>query len=144
MNDELWTCPLCGHRFVTRNMWHSCSNYPLEHHFDGVATEVRATFDRFLEAIESCGPVEVIPQKTRIAIQAKVRFAGCVVRKKWLLASLWLTRRVEHPKLRKTETFGPHSFGLQFRLDGPDDIDQALCRLIEEAYRVGLREHLEG
>jgi hypothetical protein len=31
----LWTCPKCGHRFVTRNMWHSCSDYSLESHFEG-------------------------------------------------------------------------------------------------------------
>ena len=63
-------------------MRHSCTNYGLEHHFEGVSLKVRRTFDRFLEVIEGFGPVTVIPQKTRIAIMVKVRFAGCVVRKK--------------------------------------------------------------
>ena len=139
---ELWTCPECGHRFVTRNMWHSCSNYPLEHHFEGSSPIVRQTFDRFVNVIESVGPVAVIPQKTRIAIQVKVRFAGCVVRKRWLLANLWLTRRVDHPTLRRTTEFGPESFGHQFRLDSPDDIDQSFQDLVRESYRVGLREHI--
>lgn len=143
-HPELWTCPECGHRFVTANMWHSCSQYDLEHHFSGTEPSVRQSFDRFLEAIEACGPVVVIPQKTRIAIQAKVRFAACVVRKKWLLANLWLTRRVEHPKLTKIERFGPGSYGHRFRLDGPEDVDEALEDLIQEAYRVGLRQHLRG
>lgn len=142
MSDDLWTCPECGHRFVTKNAWHSCSNYSLEHHFTGSLPVVRATFDAFLEAVESCGEVEVIPQKTRIAIQAKVRFAGCIVRKRWLLANLWLTRVVQHPRLRRSEQYGPNSFGHQFRLDAPDDVDDALRALVEEAYRVGLREHL--
>jgi len=31
----LWTCPKCGHQFVTRNMSHSCANYPLDYHFAG-------------------------------------------------------------------------------------------------------------
>lgn len=142
MSDDLWTCPDCGNRFVTRNLWHSCSNYPLEYHFEGVHPSVRETFDRFLEVIETCGPVEVIPQKTRIAIQARVRFAGCVVRKRWLLANLWLTQRVEHRRLRRTDEFGPYSFGHQFRLVIPDDIDDEFCELVRDAYRVGLREHI--
>ncbi len=144
MADELWTCPECGHRFVTKNMWHSCSNYSLEYHFEKSEPHVRKIFDCYLEAIESCGPVEVIPQKTRIAIMAKVRFAGCVVRRKWLLANLWLTREVHHRTLQRTEKFGLRSYGLQFRLDSPDDIDDEFRSYIKEAYSVGLREHLRG
>ena len=52
VEDELWTCPKCGHRFTTKNMWHSCSTYPLEYHFEGRLPLVRSTFDRFLEVIE--------------------------------------------------------------------------------------------
>jgi len=104
---------------------------------------VREIFDRYLEVIEECGPVTVIPQKTRIAIQAKVRFAGCVVRKKWLLANLWLTLRAEHPRLRRVEKYGPGSFGHQFRLDSPADIDGQFRKLVRESYSVGLREHLQ-
>ncbi len=133
-SDELWTCPACGHRFVTRNMWHSCSNFTLEHHFEGCAPQVRATFDAFLGAVEACGEVIVIPQKTRIAMQAKVRFAGCVVRRKWLLAHLWLTRRVVHPRLTRTDRFGETSFGHHFRLDSPADIDVDFRQLVAEAY----------
>lgn len=144
MTDELWTCPECGHRFVTRNMWHSCSNYPLDYHFKKSEPVVRETFDRYLDVIESCGPVEVIPQKTRIAIMARVRFAGCVVRRKWLLANLWMTRKVHHRTLRSTEKFGPRSYGHRFRLDSPDDIDDELRLFVAEAYAVGMREHLKG
>lgn len=124
-------------------MWHSCSNYSLDHHFRGASEQVRETFDAFLEVIEACGDVVVIPQKTRIAIQAKVRFAGCVVRKNWLLAHLWLTRLVDHELLTRTEKFGEGSYGHRFRLTHPDQIDDEFRKLVAEAYRVGLREHLE-
>jgi hypothetical protein len=143
-NKEMWTCPDCGHRFVTKNMWHSCSNYTLEHHFAGCQPNVREIFDRYVEVIEACGPVEVIPQKTRIAIQADVRCAGAVIRKKGLLAKLWLTRRVAHPTLQRVEKYGPRSYGHQFRLDSVDDIDSTFRGLVGESYSVGLREHLRG
>lgn len=144
MKSNLWKCPECGHRFVTRNMWHSCSNYPLARHFEGRLPVVREIFDRFLEVIRECGPVTVIPQKTRIAIQAQVRFAGGMTRKRWFLAHLWLTRRVDHPKLTRVERFGPRSYGLRFRFDAPKDIDAPFRKLVCEAYAVGVREHLRS
>jgi Domain of unknown function (DUF5655) len=104
----LWTCPKCRHRFVTRNMWHSCSNYSLEGHFEGKEPAVREIFNKLLELIEQCGPVTVIPQKTRIAIQARVRFAGGVARKNWFDAGLWLTRRTEHPVYGESKRSAPN------------------------------------
>jgi len=44
----LWTCPKCLHRFVARNMWHSCDAYPLSHHFKGKDPIVRELFDGYL------------------------------------------------------------------------------------------------
>jgi len=137
----LWTCPKCGHRFVTANVWHSCSNYSLDYHFKGKAPSVRQVFDRLLALAHECGPVTVIPQKTRIAIQARVRFAGGVARKNWFDAALWLTQRANHPHLRRVETFGPNSFGLHFRFKEPGDLDDAFVQLVREAYAVGCQEH---
>ena len=139
----LWTCPKCGYRFVTQNMWHSCSNYSLDYHFAGKQPIVREVFDRLLALVQQWGPVTVIPQKTRIAIQARVRFAGGVARKNWFDAALWLTRRAEHSRLRRVETFGPNSYGLHFRLTRPQDLDEDFAALVREAYAVGCQEHLQ-
>jgi hypothetical protein len=139
----LWTCPKCGHRFVTRNLWHSCTRYRLADHFKGKDPLVRQLFDRYLALVRECGPVTVIPQKTRIAIMVRVRFAGAVPRKRWLDAGLWLTRRAEHPCLRRIETYGPRSFGHHFRLAELADLDEEFAALIREAYAVGCQEHLE-
>lgn len=138
----LWTCPKCGNRFVTANMWHSCTRVRLADHFQGRARALKPAFDRWLRAARASGPVRVIPQKTRIAFQVRVRFAGAVVRVGWLDVTLWIPRRAEHPLLRKTEVFGPQSYVLHFRLERPEDVDEALEQLMEEAYAVGRQEHL--
>ena len=124
-------------------MWHSCSTFSLDDHFADKDPVVRQVFDAFLGLVQSCGPVTVIPQKTRIALQVRVRFAGGVARKKAFNAALWLTRRAEHPRLRRVEPFGPSSYGLHFRLTSPDDLDDAFAGLVREAYAVGCQEHLE-
>jgi hypothetical protein len=82
-------------------------------------------------------------QKTRIVIQARVRFAGVVVRRDWLDAGLWLRRRVEHPCLTRVESFGRLGYGHHFRLRQPADADEALAHLVEEAYFTAVKGHLQ-
>jgi Domain of unknown function (DUF5655) len=136
----LWKCPKCGHSFVTKNLWHSCVNVPIEAHFRGKPPERRKTFDRWLQAARACGKVRAYAQKSRITIMARVRFAGAVVHRSYVDAGLWLRRKADHPRLRRVEDFGRLGFGLHFRLESPDDVDAALEALMREAYRVGTQE----
>lgn len=94
---ELWTCPECGHQFVTPNMWHSCGTYELSDHFRGKDPQVRELFDHLVEAVEGFGPVTVYAQKTRTVFQVRTRFASIVTRKSWLTPQIWLKRNVDHP-----------------------------------------------
>jgi hypothetical protein len=71
----LWTCPKCGHQFVMRNLWHSCSRHSLDDHFKGKDPMLRKIFDRYLALVKKCGPVTAYAQKTRIIFQVRVRFA---------------------------------------------------------------------
>ena len=66
---ELWTCPDCGHRFVTRNIWHSSGNYDLDEHFSGREPIVREIFDRLEEIVRGFGLVTVYVQKTCIVFR---------------------------------------------------------------------------
>lgn len=138
MTGALWRCPRCGHEFVTRNLWHSCVRVPLADHFTGKPSLRRRTWQRWVAAARSCGPVTVYAQKTRIVIQARVRFAGAVVRRSYLDASLWLHRRIEHPRLRRVEDFGRLGVVHHFRLEHPDDVDDALVALLGEAHRAAV------
>jgi len=132
----LWTCPKCKHRFVTKNLWHSCVRVPLRTHFRGQAARLYPTFRAWAALARTCGPVTIYAQKSRIVIQARVRFAGAVVRASYVDATLWLKRPVQHPRLRRTESFGALGYGLHFHLASPADIDRDLARLMHEAYRM--------
>ena len=138
--QPLWRCPSCGHRFVTKNLWHSCVRVPLHAHFRGKPPHRKQTWDAWVATARGCGPVTVYAQKTRLVIQARVRFAGAVVRGSYLDAGLWLRRRVEHPRLRRVEDFGALGYVHHFRLENPTDIDAPLRTLMQEAYRVGTQD----
>jgi hypothetical protein len=136
----LWTCPECGHRFVTPNLWHSCSSYTLDHHFADKDPGIRALFDEFVAFVEQFGPFTIIPQKTRIAFQVRVRFSACVVRKDRLDGHLWLKRKAEHPLFHRYEFLPPNNHLHHFRLADPAQLDAALADHVRECYEVGCQE----
>jgi hypothetical protein len=139
----LWRCPKCGHRFVTKNLWHACGRYRLSDHFKGKPPTLRQTFDRYVKLAKACGPVTVYAQKTRIVIQARVRFAGVTVHRNFLEATIWLKRRIDHRLLSRVEPLGNLGFNHHFRLTDPSDADESLGKLIREAYFFGSRRDPE-
>jgi hypothetical protein len=140
----LWTCPRCRHRFVTRNMWHSCIRYPMADHFRGKDPIVHQLYNRFRALVRKCGPVTVYALKTSIAFQVRVRFAGVIPRKHWLDGGFWFKRRLEHPRFYRIETPPPHDYIHRFRLTKLSEIDRELARFVREAYAVGCQEHLDA
>jgi hypothetical protein len=132
----LWKCPRCGHRFVSRNLWHSCVRVRMTDHFRGKDPVVRRIFSALRALVRACGPATCYAQKTRIVFQARVRFAGAVTHRDWLDAGLWLRRRVEHPRLRRVESFGRLGYGHYFRLEQVSDLDGEFAALVREAYRA--------
>jgi len=137
----LWTCPRCGHRFVTRNMWHSCARYRLTDHFRGKDPIVRKLFRRLRVMVEQFGPVRVYAQKTRIVFQNRGRFVGVLVRKNRLDVGLWLKRRREHPRLYKIEFYPPSDYVHRIRLADISEIDGELAGFVKEAARVGRQDY---
>ncbi len=139
---RLWTCPECGHRFVTKNLWHSCGRYRLSDHFADKDPMVRKLFQHLRRLVRACGPTTVYAQKTRIVFQGRVRFAGVVARRRWLDVGLWLARRVTHPTLQRVEGVAPLCYGHFFRFHALEEFDAAFTALLAEAYAIGQQEHL--
>jgi hypothetical protein len=96
---ELWTCTECGRAFANRNQPHACGRHDLESHFAGKPPEIRALFDALLERVQACGPVRVLPEKTRIAFQVRMSFAVAMPKRGWVDGHLVLARRVESPRI---------------------------------------------
>ncbi len=128
---------------MIRNVWHSCGRFRLDDHFEGKHPEARRIFGRLRAIVRECGPVTVYAQRTRIVFQVRVRFANAVVRKRWVDIGLWLTRRVEHPRVHKLEVLAPNCYAHTFRMHSADDLDADFAGLVGEAYEVGEQEHLE-
>jgi len=139
----LWKCPRCGERFVGRNMWHSCGRFSLRSLFARSDPKVAKLFRKFARMVRSCGPVHMIPQKSRVAFQVRVRFAGAIPHKSWLQVGFWFTHRYEDPRFYKIEKIPPHYYVYSMRIESEADLDAHLQRWLRRAYLVGQQKHLE-
>ena len=141
--EPLWRCPVCGQRFVSRNMPHSCEVVPLDRFFDGAAPALRELFERFVDAVRENGDVTVNVTKSRIALQARMRFAGIdKPRRRYLLANFVLTRPIESPRLARVDHVPPYYYVHRLRLTDPADLDAELRHWLAEAYEVGIQRHV--
>jgi hypothetical protein len=125
-------------------MWHSCGRFRVEDLFTKSEPHVFTLFQKFKRMVERCGPVTMIPQKTRLVFMVRMRFAGFTVRKSGIRVALILTRRLPpDPRLEKVETFGPRSIGHYFRIEREDQLDRTLQAWVREAYACGCQKDFE-
>jgi hypothetical protein len=140
---ELWQCSKCGERFVTPNTWHSCGKYSLTALFTRSEPHIFKLYEKFEQLVKTCGPITVIPQKSRIVFQARVRFAGAIPRKSYLQCSFGFNRRRDHPSFYKIEQYAPHWYSHSCRIEKEEQFDDEFLSWIREAYNVGLQKHLK-
>jgi hypothetical protein len=133
----MWTCPVCGQSFVSRNMPHSCQVVELDEFFAGSA--LRERFERFVAAARENGPVTVNATKSRITLQVRMRFAAVGrPRQSHLPAHFVLTRPIESPRL-SVEFLPPYYYVHKLQLE---DVDDELKGWLAEAYQVGEQRHV--
>lgn len=133
----LWTCPECGQRFVSARMWHSCVRLSEEDFFRGRERQ-RLLYRAFLDFVRRFGPLTVNINKTRISLQARVRFAAVDrVTRDAIVCHFWLKRRIDSPRFIRVEPFPSGDWIYQFRLTDPAELDEEMAEWMAEAYTVG-------
>jgi hypothetical protein len=144
MDHPVWTCPRCGARLVSRNLWHSCGQFTLEALFAGAAPGVLELAREYVAMLHSLGDVQVLPQKSRLVCVARVRFAGLTPRKRGFQANFALHRWLDSPRIVKRVDYGPrwrmHLVGVQTGAD----LDDELRGWLQESHDVVGLQAVEG
>jgi hypothetical protein len=133
----LWTCPRCAAKLVGRNMSHACGDYSIERFLEGKGERARAMFGRFVELVESCGPVTPAPAKTRVAFMVRVRF--CAVERlsnNSLRAEFGLPRALESPRIAKCQELMRGWFVHWFTVSSPKELDEEVRGWLCESYHM--------
>ena len=140
---DLWTCADCGRQFANRNQQHSCVQRTIEDFLAGKSDHARALFFSFTEAALRCGAVTYAPALTRVGLQARMIFASVNrLSDDRLDAHVVLSRRLEHRRFYKIESFSPRSHAHYFRIHDVAEVDDEVRAWLQEAYAVGEQEHL--
>lgn len=71
----MWTCPICGQKFVRNGQTHSCKDKELSDFLHGKSEHTLALFWHFIESYQEIGKITVHPTKSMVAIAAKTRVA---------------------------------------------------------------------
>jgi hypothetical protein len=144
-DDGLWHCPRCGYGFVSANMSHSCVRLTVDETLARTTPAARDAFAAFVALVERCGPVVVVPQKTRIVLMTKARFAGVsAIRKDSIRLTFAIGRRLDLPWIVEIVEYNPRWIAHRFDVRSTADLDHAeLPALLCESYRDnGDRESL--
>jgi hypothetical protein len=137
---DLWICPKCGARLISRNLWHSCGRFTLEDLFRNSPPEILELARRYVELLHSLGDVQVIPQKTRLVCVARVRFAGLSPRKNGFRVAFALRRWLKSARIVKTEDYGPRWRAHFVDIRSAGDLDDELKAWLKESHdTVGIQ-----
>lgn len=140
----LWKCPKCRRAFANRNQSHACAPLELLHHFRGRDPGVYRLYRAFRGALRGIGPVTVLPQKTRIAFQARISFAQLTPRSSHLVGHLVLAQVTPSAKFERIESLSRRNHVHHFRLRSQEFLDGEFMTLLRAAYAVGQQEHLRA
>jgi len=140
--SSLWTCPDCGRTFANTRQSHTCGRAGLGPHLEGKPDPVVRAFERFRLEVLRCGPMTMIPERTRVAFHTRMSFAVLTPRMRYLRGHLILPSTVRSRRFDRTERVGRRAVVHAFRLEEPEEIDEQFSGWIARAYLVGLQRHL--
>jgi Domain of unknown function (DUF5655) len=121
----------------------SPTEWTVADHLRDKPAAVVALYDRFVELVQACGPVEYAVSKTGITFKGSRRgFAGAKPKARTLDGYLDLQRRVEDPRIRSASPYTRRLIVHQFRVSSPEQLDEEFAGWVREAYQVGRGGHL--
>ena len=139
----MWRCPKCSRQFADRNQEHSCGKYTVEDFLIGKGQEAESLYRAFEKLVLGLGPVLLAPVKTRVGFQARMIFAAVnKLSRDKLQAHVVLARRLESSRFTKIETISARNHVHHFLIETVDQLDDEVLAWLQEAYRVGLQQHL--
>jgi hypothetical protein len=127
-------------------MAHSCSSASVADFLRHAAPRERALYCRFESMIAACGPYHVSPAKTRVAFQARVRFAGVhSVGPRGMVCAFALPTPLTSARFTKVAEIVPGWWGHWLRITDAAQLDGELQGWLRESYRLmGMQERLAG
>ena len=96
----------------------------------------RPVFDAVIHHLETVGPFHADVVSVGIFLKTPRTFAELRPRQKWVAVSFSLGRRAHHPLITRKVIEDGDRYWHVANVAGADDVDEALCDLLTEAYEI--------
>lgn len=136
----MWTCPLCGQRFVNNNQVHSCNDRTLDDFLKGKSAHTLSLFWHFVQQFQSVGKVTVHPTKSMIAFAAKTRIAYITRLGKDFADITFPFTEPFYDNLcfhKIAQVPGQQQFNHHFRMQRIEDVNEEVLYYMKLAYEWG-------
>src|SRR5229473_2398395 len=74
----LWKRRRRGRLFANRNQFHFCTRVTVREYLKGKSPFALSLYRKFVKLVRRCGPVILVPNKTRIGFQVRMAFADVI------------------------------------------------------------------
>lgn len=132
-----WTCALCRKQFVKPNQPHGCIPQPVDEVL-GDEKKHMLLLQKLVAALQKKGTVKLTTCGKGVTLLSRTGFGVVYPKKDGLELGFVLERIHEELPVYKVEPFTPLRYVHWTRLYDVRDVDSALIRLMEEAYKVAM------
>jgi hypothetical protein len=105
-------------------------------HFVGKEPATRKIYDRLLKTSSRFGLIIEDPKKTSIHLVNRTAFAGVATQKSGILLTIKSQRKLDSPRIRKTEQASSRRFYHYLKLSSPAEVDAELAAWLKAAYEL--------
>lgn len=141
----LWTCPKCGAKLLTKNLWHSCGYATLDEWSRRMGPRGRRLYQRFEQMIARCGEYHVSPAKTRITFLGRVRFAGITsLSEDGMTCGFAMPYPLRSSRFVRVKEVVPGWWSHRLRVTDANELDEQVQAWLRRSYRLmGMQERLK-
>ena len=112
------------------------AEFTVESHFVGKEPVVRQIYDCLISKLGEIGPVVAEPKKTSIHLNNVSALAGVATRKNYLLLNIKSARKLESPRIHKSEQVSASRYHQEIKLTQVTEVDDELLEWLRAAYAL--------
>jgi len=132
-----WTCPRCDRFFERSGQSHDCApGLSLDEYFATGPAHERPVYDAVMRHLATVGPVHADIVSVGIFLKNPHKFAELRPMQKWVSISFALRREARHRTITRKVMQYHGRYWHVANVAAPDDLDDAFCDLLTEAYRA--------
>lgn len=109
-------------------------NMQIDDHFDGKPPQLKAAYDKLLDALRTFGTVKEASKKTSIHLEKNSGFAGVHPRKDAFNLEFRTGAKIEHPRIIRSQQLSARRFEHTVRIESTNDVDDLLLGWLKDAY----------